>query len=68
MLMWLEYQRLRLWAPLLGREGVTVGCVIDARHGNVYFECFDHSGAVIQEAAVMPVRQAAACLGDTPAL
>lgn len=50
-------------APLLGCEGLSVGCAIDARHGNVYFESFDHRGAVVHEAAVLPVRQAAALLG-----
>ncbi|MFN3890050.1 MAG: tRNA (adenosine(37)-N6)-threonylcarbamoyltransferase complex dimerization subunit type 1 TsaB [Beijerinckiaceae bacterium] len=55
-------------APLLGRQGLNVGCVIDARHGNVYFECFDPNGSVVHEAAILPVKEAAARLGDTPSL
>lgn len=51
-------------APLLGAEGVSVGCAIDARNGNVYFESFDHKGSVVHEAAVLPISQAAARLGD----
>lgn len=50
-------------APLLGSKDGNVACVIDARHGNVFFECFDASGAILHEAAVLPVRQAAARLG-----
>lgn len=55
-------------APLLGREGFRVASVIDARHGNVYFECFDSDGAIIHEAAVLPVREAAARLGSGPTI
>ena len=51
-------------APLLGREGADVGCVIDARHGNVFFESYDETGAVIHSAEVMPVRQVAKRLRD----
>lgn len=57
-----------LAAPLLAPGGPNVGCVIDARHGNVYFECFGPLGAVLHEAAVLPVRQAASRLGDAPTL
>jgi tRNA threonylcarbamoyladenosine biosynthesis protein TsaB len=49
-------------APLLGREGFRVGSVIDARHGNVYFECFDAAGAIVHPAAAIPIREAAARL------
>jgi len=57
-----------LAAPLLAGDGPNVGCVIDARHGNVYFECFGPRGAVVHEAAVLPVRQAASRLSDAPTL
>jgi tRNA threonylcarbamoyladenosine biosynthesis protein TsaB len=49
-------------APLLGSENVNVASVIDARHGNVFFECFDHKGSITHEAAVLSVRDAAALL------
>ena len=52
-------------APLLGRGRADVACVVDARHGNVFIETFDHTGAVVHQAAVVPVRQAAVRLGDT---
>ena len=55
-------------APLLGRDGPDVACVVDARHGNVFVEVFDHAGAVVQEAAVLPVRFIAVRLGDTPTI
>lgn len=55
-------------APLLGREDTYVACAIDARHGNVFFECFDNSGAVIHEANVLTIRDAAAMLGAKPAI
>lgn len=49
-------------APLLGQEGLCVGSVIDARHGKVYFECFDAGGSVVHAAATITVREAAARL------
>lgn len=55
-------------AAVLGRDGADVACVVDARHGNVFIEVFDHAGAVVQEAAVLPARLAAVRLGDTPTI
>ena len=55
-------------APLVGRGDSQVACVIDARHGNVYFECYDSGGAIIHEAASLPVREAASLLGDSPTI
>lgn len=49
-------------APLLGSEGADVGCVVDARHGNVFFESYDETGGVVQAAEVLSIRQAAARL------
>lgn len=51
-------------APLLGSGGADVGCVIDARHGNVFFESYDETGAVVHSAEVLSVRQAAVRLRD----
>ncbi len=55
-------------APLLGHDGAEVACVVDARHGNVFIETFDCMGAVVHEAAVLPVRLAAVRLADTPTI
>lgn len=55
-------------APLLGSEGARVASVIDARHGNVYFECFDAGGAVVHEAVQLRAREAAERLGDSATL
>ncbi|MDP2356558.1 MAG: tRNA (adenosine(37)-N6)-threonylcarbamoyltransferase complex dimerization subunit type 1 TsaB [Beijerinckiaceae bacterium] len=55
-------------APLLGRDRADVACVVDARHGNVFIETFDHTGAIVHGAAVVPVRLAAVRLGDTPTI
>lgn len=49
-------------APLLGKEGFRVGSVIDARHGNVYFECFDEAGVIVHPAEAIPIKEAAARL------
>ena len=50
-------------APLLGGENVNIASVIDARHGNVFFECFDPKGSIIHEAAVLRIQDAAKSLG-----
>lgn len=54
--------------PLLGRDGADVACIVDARHGNVFIETFDHLGTIVHEAAVLPVRMAAIRLADTPTI
>jgi tRNA threonylcarbamoyladenosine biosynthesis protein TsaB len=51
-------------APLLGKEGADVGCVVDARHGNVFFEMYDEVGVVLRAAEILPVREAARRLRD----
>ena len=55
-------------APLLGSGGARVASVIDARHGNVCFECFDAGGAVVHEAALLRAGEAAERLGDAVTL
>ena len=52
-----------LAAPLLGSENVNVASAIDARHGNVFFECFDSKGSTIHKAALLTVRDAVARMG-----
>jgi tRNA threonylcarbamoyladenosine biosynthesis protein TsaB len=51
-------------APLIGNAGTDVGCVVDARHGSVFFESYDEMGAIVRSAEVVPVRQAAKRLRD----
>lgn len=51
-------------APLVGRDGADIGCVVDARHGNVFFEMYDELGAIVRSAEILPVRQAARRLRD----
>ncbi len=55
-------------APLLGKDGADVACVVDARHGNVFFEMYDEMGAVVRSAEILPVREAARRLRDRRAI
>jgi tRNA threonylcarbamoyl adenosine modification protein YeaZ len=55
-------------APLIGAGAGRIASVIDARHGNMYFELFDENGSVVQEACVLPVARAATLLGGEPTL